>query len=238
MSMNYKLFLLFLLIPLSAGAFDQGDRVKCKYAGIGSYYKGRVNRIESGKAYITYDDGETQRVPLASCKKLTQENNEKRKYKQNIPASSSGTLLRLENNNSNGYDSWTIVTTSVRGKLTARNRGKVWYVSLGRTRVKIDTCIGGREPWMKWKYYYKGNQLIAEARSKRSWNIDSSYSRLKVKREMNGTWSVTGKKGTMKVYDKGRRWKSWIVEDRMPGENIHMKLAALFTIIYSSEVLK
>jgi len=241
--MNFKgfficIYMLTLLTPLSLSALEAGDRVKCKYSGIGSYYKGKIERIEGDRAYVIYDDGETQRVPRSACRELTQRDVQRRKFKKTVPVPSGSNIVRLESNSSSGWDSWTIITGRGKGKLSARNNGKVWKLHIDNTSVTIDTCIGGREAWMKWKYYYRGNQIIAEAGSRKYWKIDGHYTRLIVKKEMNGTWTVSGKKGTMKIYEKGRSWKSWMVKDTMPGENIHLKLAALFTIIYSSDVMR
>ncbi|MCB1322547.1 MAG: hypothetical protein KDK34_19970, partial [Leptospiraceae bacterium] len=142
---------------------------------------------------------------------------------------------------SNDWRQWSIQLSNGTGRLTADGHGQhmSWEIELPGQDVDVLTCIQGSQWWTKWQYRYGGNQLIAEASSRTEWKIDSVYNRLKVTtRWSNDTdqWVVEGRKGSMNINRAGGSWATWTIEDNMPGEDFHMKMAAIFAVIVATDM--
>lgn len=232
-----RIFLIFVLLLFSMSliyALSVGDRVECQYRGIGNFYSGIITKIEGDKVHISYDDGDKEIVPMKACRPL------KKKVKQQVSNNTIGSnkLTKVVSNQSSGWDDWTLYTSNEIIRMEANSDGYVWKLKSNSYSVTIDPCIEGSDKWKKWKYYYSGNQIIAEARSKDNWVIDGHYTRLKVRTKWSNNfsqWEVSSKKGIMKIHSKGSSWKEYIIDDKMADENMHLKMTALFIVIYVSE---
>lgn len=226
--------------PLLADAFQVGTPVQCKWQKVGNYYPGKIARRNGNSVFIQYDDGDTENTEIQYCKLRDPSARKKPTTNNN---SGPGTIRELEarSTGSDNWKDWSIELSGGKGRLTADGTGQhmSWDIELPGPDVKVLTCIQGSEWWTKWQYRYGGTQLIAEASSLTEWKIDSTYNRLKVRTRWSGDtdeWVISGKKGEMKVSRNGGSWPSWEIEDNMPGEDFHMKMAAIFAIIVATEM--
>lgn len=229
--------------PLHADGFQVGAPVKCKWQKIGNYYTGKIARRNGNTVFIQYDDGDTETTEIQYCKlidpnKTVSQNNPR---PQSSGADNGIRKLEARSSGSDKWKDWSISLAGGKGRLTANGFGQhmTWNIDLPGQDVKVLTCIQGSQWWTKWQYRYGGNQLIAEASSLTEWKIDSTYNRLKVRTRWSGDtdqWIVSGKKGEMKITRNGGSWPSWDIEDNMPGEDFHMKMAAIFAIIVATEM--
>ena len=241
---NFILLALSMLLAapaLYADEFQVGTRVRCKWQKVGNYYNGTIARKNGSEVFIQYDDGDTENTQTQYCQILkTNTTTSNNTSNTNRPSNAAPTVRKIEASSS-GWQKWTIQTSDGKGVLEADGSGQhmSWDMEWPGEEVEIVTCIQGSQWWMKWQFRYGGNQLIAEASSKTEWKIDSTYNRLKVNtRWSNDTsqWEIKGKKGTIKVTRRGGSWPSYEIEDNMPGEDIHMKMAAFFAIIVATEM--
>lgn len=238
--MAFLLLCVGTISPLMADGFQVGSPVKCKWQKIGNYYTGKIARRDGNTLYIQYDDGDTETTEIQYCKLIDPNATRPAKEKPVAVTDAAPRIEKLEARSS-GWNDWTIQLSGGKGRLKANGTGEhmSWTIELPGQDVKVLTCIQGSSWWTKWQYRYGGNQLIAEASSQTEWKIDSTYNRLKVRTRWSGDteqWIVSGKKGEMKVTRKGGSWPSWEIEDRMPGEDFHMKMAAIFAIIVATEM--
>ena len=237
-----------LLIPVFlfggsvlADGFQVGAPVKCKWQKVGNYYTGKIARRNGNSVFIQYDDGDTENTEIQYCKLI--DPNQTRKKPSPVTESGPGSIKKLEarSTGSDNWQDWSIRLSGGNGRLTANGTGQhmSWDIELPGQDAKVLTCIQGSQWWTKWQYRYGGNQLIAEASSLTEWKIDSTYNRLKVRTRWSGDtdqWIISGKKGEIKVNRNGGSWPSWEIEDNMPGEDFHMKMAAIFAIIVATEM--
>ncbi|MBU45500.1 MAG: hypothetical protein CMN76_19980 [Spirochaetaceae bacterium] len=234
-----------LTSPLHADGFTVGAPVKCKWQKIGNYYTGKIARRNGNTVFIQYDDGDTETTEIQYCKLIDPNQTKPARNNQNNQNNNqdSSNIKKLEarSSGSDNWQDWSISLAGGKGRLKANGTGQhmSWDIELPGRDVKVLTCIQGSQWWTKWQYRYGGNQLIAEASSLTEWKIDSTYNRLKVRTRWSGDtdqWIVSGKKGEMKVTRNGGSWPSWEIEDNMPGEDFHMKMAAIFAIIVATEM--
>ncbi len=228
--------------PIQADGFQVGTPVKCKWQKVGNYYTGKIARRNGNSVFIQYDDGDTETTEIQYCK-LIDPNQANKKPAPVTNQTGPGSIQKLEarSSGSDNWKDWSIRLSGGSGRLTANGTGQhmTWNIELPGQDVKVLTCIQGSQWWTKWQYRYGGNQLIAEASSLTEWKIDSTYNRLKVRTRWSGDtdeWIISGKKGEIKVNRRGGSWPSWEIQDNMPGEDFHMKMAAIFAIIVATEM--
>ncbi|MCB1138150.1 MAG: hypothetical protein KDK23_05305 [Leptospiraceae bacterium] len=235
----------FLASPatLQADGFQVGAPVKCKWQKVGNYYTGKIARRNGNTVFIQYDDGDTETTEIQYCKLIDPNQTVTQNNQRPQPSGANTGIQKLEarSSGSDKWKDWSISLAGGKGRLTADGFGQhmTWSIDLPGEDVKVLTCIQGSQWWTKWQYRYGGNQLIAEASSLTEWKIDSTYNRLKVRTRWSGDtdeWIVSGKKGEMKITRNGGSWPSWEIQDNMPGEDFHMKMAAIFAIIVATEM--
>ena len=147
------------------------------------------------------------------------------------------------------WKEWNISLVDKAGVLKTRWAGddawKEWNYTIWGISGSIKTRWSGDDAWKEWELHGKGGQVRIKTRwsgsdAWKEWEVIGK-STLKVKTRWSGSdawkeWEISGPKGTMKVktrWSGDDAWKEWEITDNMPGEDMEIKLAAIFPCIYS-----
>ena len=142
------------------------------------------------------------------------------------------------------WQEWTIAFSGGEARLKATWRGKIkeWTLSfsMGEGRIeqvwpdrlsvwryrigndKIDIKSANLTGWDKWSVTnMKGTTLFVKAPKAGDWE----------------NWEITGPLGKMKFSSRWKYdWKEWDIKDKMKGEDLHLKIAAIFPCILTKPI--
>ena len=152
--------------------------------------------------------------------------------KQNDPWKLKGINARWGNR----LDEWTLSVGEEKGVLKSKwsNKWTEWTFSLPQGKGEMAARWGNK--WTEWKYSADGVAISVETRFSNKldqWVVsDDKGNKIVVEARFSNKWTdwkIKGPKGIIKI---STRWSNkiseWVIEDYMPGESVHLKMAAIF----------